>query len=286
MSDNKQLANRGYLMHITHYDPKWCEQKENEQPFDLETGLAMVNAMAEARLNILIIDCADGLIYKSHPELKRHYSVPMDYLKQIISKARENKIKVIPKLNFSQSKVHRHNHWFRPHNELADNKEYWQKAFEVIDELLEVFKPCQYFHIGMDEDHDRSHEQYIQAIKTLHGKLQERDLGTIIWNDTALKGSMSVHAEKSLAAEHEIPKDIIPIVWDYTQSQPEIVQRLVKKGFEVWGAPGRSPERVSAWRDCLLENGGTGILLTAWIPNIKDNEKKLLKVIKESGPLC
>ena len=40
------------------------------------------------------------------------------------------------KLNFSQSALHQHNHWFRPYHDLFDSEEYWQKGFEVIDELL------------------------------------------------------------------------------------------------------------------------------------------------------
>ena len=286
MEKNNIIPIRGFLLHITHYDPRWWEQKSSEKPFDLNVGLEIIDAMAQAGLNLLIIDCADGIKYKSHPELTRHYSVPMEYLKKIMKHARKYNIEIVPKLNFSQSRFHRHNHWFRPHNGLFDNNEYWEKAFEIIDELIQVCKPCKYFHIGMDEDHDRAHSQYINAIKKLHNGLKQRGMRTIIWNDTALTGSMLVHAEKSLAAEDKIPDDIIHVVWDYAQAQPKIVNRLVKKGFEVWGAPGRSAERVSEWRKSIIRCGGKGLLLTAWIPTYKETRSKLLQVIKELGPIC
>ncbi len=286
MNKKNKIPARGFLMHITHYDPRWVQEKPKEKPFDLNVGLEIVDAMAKSGLNFLIIDCADGVKYKSHPELARHYSVPMEYLKKIIKRAQENSITVVPKLNFSQSKLHQHNHWFRPHNRLFDNDEYWEKAFEIIDELARIFQPCKYLHIGMDEDHSRAHSQYIRAIKKLQAGLKQKGIRTIIWNDTALKHHMLVHAEKSLAAEDKIPKDIIHVVWDYAHAQPKIVKRLVKKGFEVWGAPGRSVERVAQWRDCLLKHGGKGILLTAWIPTIKKNQSKLLRLVRELGPVC
>lgn len=42
------LSARAFLMHISHYDPAWCETKEAEEPFDLGVGLELVDAMAKA----------------------------------------------------------------------------------------------------------------------------------------------------------------------------------------------------------------------------------------------
>ena len=168
MADAKRaLPVRGYLLHITHYDPRWYEAKENEQPFDLDVGLAVVDAMAEAAMNLLVVDCADGVTYASHSELVRPYSVPMATFEALLARANERGIEVVPKLNFSQSGLHHHNDWFRPHNQLFDNDEYWRLAFEVIDELVEVASPPRFFHVGMDEDHWRSYDQYVAAIERL-----------------------------------------------------------------------------------------------------------------------
>ena len=35
MTDAEPLGVRGYLLHLTHYDPGWCPRKEEEQEFDL-----------------------------------------------------------------------------------------------------------------------------------------------------------------------------------------------------------------------------------------------------------
>ena len=277
---------RGFLIHISHYDPEWCKVKSREKPFDLDLGLEIVDTMREVGLNLLIIDCADGVRYKSHPELTRKYTVPITHLEELANRAQEKGIEVVPKLNFSQSGYHQHNDWFRPHNKLFDNDEYWRIAFEIIDEIIQTCHPRRYFHIGMDEDHDRAHSQYIEAILRLRSGLKERGLRTIIWNDSSYGGRVLVHAEKSLVAEKKIPKDIVQVLWDYSNVQPKIIHRLVQEGFEVWGAPGPSAEKVLKWRQTILDYGGKGLLLTMWIPCSKSNRFKLLQFIRTAGSIC
>ena len=72
-NQNKTIPHRGYLMLISHYDLKWWQVKDKEIPFDLDVGLEIIDNMADVDLNLLVIDCSDGLIYKTHPELTRHY---------------------------------------------------------------------------------------------------------------------------------------------------------------------------------------------------------------------
>ena len=280
-----RVSVRGFLIHITHYDPEWCRLKSREKRFDLNVGLEVIDAIVEAGLNLLIIDCGDGVKYESHPELAREYTVPMTHLGRLVNRAQEKGIEVVPKLNFSHSSLHRHNDWFRPYNEFFDNDEYWRIAFELIDELVQTCRPRRFFHIGMDEDHDRAHSQYIEAIVRLWDGLRERGLRPIIWNDSSHGGRALVHAEKSQAAEKKIPKDIVQVVWDYSHAQPDVVGRLVSEGFEVWGAPGESPEQVSKWRQIILRCGGQGLLGTMWVPCRRSNRSKLIQLIRTVGPI-
>jgi len=163
------LPVRGFLLHITHYDPVWCARKATERPFDLKVALAVIDAMAEAGLNLLIVDAKDAVAYATHPELARPYTQPMQILHRLREHAFARGIETAVKLNFSQSALHQHNHWFRPYHDLFDNAEYWQRGFQVIDELVAAVRPKRFFHIGMDEDHARSYTQYAAAIQTLHG---------------------------------------------------------------------------------------------------------------------
>ncbi len=286
MAGKEVVPVRGFLLHLTHYDPRWCERKSREGPFDLKVGLAVVDAMAEAGLNLLVIDCADGVRYKSHRELARRYSVPMSHLRRLVKRAQRHGIEVVPKLNFAQSALHQHNHWFRPYHHLFDNDEYWRLAFELIDELIEECRPARFFHIGMDEDHDRSHAQYREAILALHEGLKGRDLRTVMWKDEQTYAAADVHREKARAAEGKIPKDVVQVVWHYGTVLTGVVRRLTRKGFGVWGAPGRDPDHVGRWRDAIIRFGGTGMLLTMWAPCRPGNRSRLLKLIRTNGPLC
>jgi len=266
MAEHGVVPIRGFLLHITHYDPKWCRAKAEEKPFDLDMGLEIVDTMAEVGLNLLVIDCADGVAYRSHPELARHYTVPMSHLEKLAARAGENGIEVVPKLNFAQSHYHRHNDWFRPYHDLFDNEEYWQRAFQIIDE--------------------RAQSQYNEAIRTLHAGLAERGLRTVIWNDSPRTGKGLVTADKSRGAEGFIPKDIVQVPWNYRERQTEHIRRLCEEGFEVWGAPGWTPELVSAWREDIVRYGGTGLLLTRWIHCQRSNRAEFMDLLQRSGPLC
>jgi hypothetical protein len=286
-TQGKELPIRGFLLHITHYDPKWCAAKDVEKPFDLEVGLEVVDAMAEAGLNLLVVDCADGLRYRSHPKLRRHYTVPMGALRELRRRAGQNGIDVAPKLNFAQSGVHCHNHWFRPYNNLFDNEEYWERAFRLVDEVIDAARSARYFHIGMDEDHWRGIRLYVKAVKTLRDGLKERGLQTLMWNDSACGWpAAEVHKEKSLAAEERGPKDVVHVVWDYARVRPAILKRVRERGLEVWGAPGRDPELVRRMRNALVRHGGSGILLTRWAPCTAANRDALLDQIRTAGPAC
>jgi hypothetical protein len=276
---------RAYLLHLTHYSPVWCLHKRRERAIDLTLALEIIDAIAKADFNLLMVDCADGLIYRSHPELRRHYSIPRSSLTKLLDYARKRKIELVPKLNFSQSIYHRHNYWFRPYHKLFDNTTYWTIGFELIDELIEIFQPKRFVHIGMDEDDKRTHVQYSKAIRTLREGLKKRGLRSIIWNDTARGGSKPWHARKSLVAEKSIPKDIVQIIWDYQHVRPAVLRRVVDEGFDVWIAPSQKPQHVVQWKKAVLKYGGGGMVMTTWMPCRSRNRSTLLDLIQTVGPI-
>jgi hypothetical protein len=283
MPKSQRLPVRAFLLHLTHYDPVWCKKKAREKRFDLDLALEIVESMSRVGMNLLVVDCADGVVYKSHPELRRPYSAGMRALETIARRAEKLGIEIAPKLNFSQGSEC-HNLWFRPHNFPFDTPEYWKHATALIDELIKVCRPKRFFHIGMDEDFGRSHAQYIRAILTLRNILKRRRLRPVIWNDSFMMGGpYEVFGEKCMAAEKKIPKDVVQVPWCYSAPQPKIVARLAGQGFDVWGAPGSKPEQAELWKKALLRYGGKGILLTRWIPCRPANRRELLRVINTVG---
>ncbi|OGS74664.1 MAG: hypothetical protein A3F91_13045 [Flavobacteria bacterium RIFCSPLOWO2_12_FULL_35_11] len=285
-STEKKPKVKALLLHMTHYDPSWNVRKESEASFSLEAGLAILNKMKESGFNTVILDIEDGVIYKSHPELTRHYSVPMDELKQFADSARELGIDFIPKLNFSRSGRNLHDKWLYPHwdelNFVSNRADYRKVALEVMEEIISVCKPQNYFHIGMDEDHHRSLNQYVETIIFFDNYLKNKGLQTVVWNDTAYENRdviAQVHADKMKVAEPDLPKYITHIVWDYDLVHQGLVQRLTDFGFEVWVAPGDNLERIEKWDKVMKNEGGDGFLFTKWIKCSDENREILLNQI-------
>ncbi len=282
---------RGFLIHLTHYDPRWYKRKGREKPFDSGVALEVVERLAAEGFNLLVIDIADAVHYRSHPELRRRYTVPMKRLVELAGAARKAGLEVVPKLNFARSAIHTHNHWMRSaetgRDVGFDDEPYWRMAFELIDEAVAACRPERFFHVGMDEDHDRSYTQYVEAIGTLHAGLKERGLRTIIWNDSASAyPAARIHRDKSLLAARKIPRDVVQVLWNYRAVPRTEVRRLGRQGFELWGAPGRTdPEQMRGFRDAVLKAGGTGLLMTMWIPTRKGNRRALLDAISRMGPI-
>ncbi len=291
MSEKKSIAVRGYLIHITHYDPVWFDRKERERPFDVNLGRDMVRALGEAGFNMLIIDLADGVAYRTFPELKRHYSVPMSVLEELVACARQEGLEVVPKLNFSKSKEPRqnHNYWFRPYCELPDSDAYWAKALQLTDEVIEVTKPERYFFVGMDEDFQRTPTEYVSTLRALHEGLAERGLRTVMWNDTAhLSAGTFGCVEKALAAEDNAATDIVHVLWDYGPLEARVAERVQdmrSKGLEVWIAPGSRPDDVEQWKQLALQTGCSGLVMTAWAPVTERSRRRFLDGIGRVGPI-
>jgi len=291
----RSLEIRAYFIHMTHYDPKWCERKAQEKPFDVDVALEIVEAMAKHNMNLLLVDCEDGVAYKSHPELKRHYTVPMSHLRKLSDAARAVGVDVVPKLNFAKSGRNMHDDWMRPHSHpiqwMRDQETYWKVAEDVVGELVEACRPKRYFHIGMDEDHYRSVRQYVRAIKILRRMLKKHCLRPIIWNDSCHHkdtAGAQVHADKCRAAEELLPHDIVQMLWDYRRAWPSIARRVAERGFEVWAAPGRTVQNVRRWRKAVQaanRRGGGGLLLSPpWMKCCKSNRKAILNTLKVLAP--
>ncbi|MCW8833999.1 MAG: hypothetical protein OQK09_00350 [Colwellia sp.] len=283
---------RGALMHLTHYDPWWLTMTDDEKKFDLKVGLALVDAMAEAGFNTLILDIEDGVIYQSHPKLTRAYSIKMSALKELIAKARGYGMEVIPKLNLSSSNRNQHDRWLSPYWDglsVAKTVTLSRPVVKnVFEELINEIGNLKYFHIGMDEDHNRSTKQYVAEIKRYHTLLKSHGIKTVIWSDGAYlerdKSHAQVYAEKTMRAAPDLPKDIIQMIWDYDHPNGKIAKELSNMGFTVWAAPGNKQSNIDNWKKELTEQGLTKhLVLTPWTPTNEKYRQDWLKQITKYG---
>jgi len=213
-------------------------------------------------------------------------------LKRLVDHAAKAGLEIVPKLNFSKSERNKHDNWIRKPdarwNEDFETPAYWKKAFEIIDEVNEICRPKRFFHVGMDEDHDRSYTQYVEAIRILREGLNQRRLRTIMWNDAACSINYApalVYTEKVMHALDLISKDIIQVLWNYGCVPEEQIGAIIGKGFELWGAPGKDPAQARSFRDALVKAQGKGLLMTTWASCRPANRAILLDRIHALGAI-
>jgi len=273
---------RGYLMHLTHYDTVWVKQKHLEKRFDLSLALALVDEMATAGLNTLILDVEDAVLYESHPELRRGYSAPMSDYRELVAHARARGLTVVPKLNFAKG-VDLHNAWMSPYDEIPDTKPYFDRAMMLVDELVRDLD-IGYFHIGMDED-DRPADLYLQVILRLRRELKKRRLRTVMWADIGHMWAPPRHV-KTKAVLPKLPKDIVMMPWTYDQqSQRRWLRLLAGMGFDVWGGTGPLRANIEMWAHDIRKAGGQGLVGTVWKPLNDEHEAPQRQIIRDAGLL-
>ena len=289
------LKCRGFLIHMTHYDPAWNKLKDQEERYDKETALDAASAAARAGMNLLIVDVKDAVVYRRLPELRRRYSVPMDELVEIAERAKELGLEVVPKMNFSLSPQHRHSQWFEPHQSSPPSRDFWRRGLAAVDEVVDAVKP-RIVHVGMDEDDTRSPEEYREDLLRLHRELDRRGLRMAMWADVCHRWRAQ-QRWKEIPAIQSLPRDVILMPWHYGEAPREWIERLVGWGFEVVGAAGcwlkkprrpkdRDPlENTRAWASAIRELGGAGVVVTNWMKCSRDNRATILRTIRLCGPI-
>lgn len=285
------LKRRGMLIHLTHYDPRWNKEKETEERYDRATAEAVIDAMADAGMNLLLIDVEDGVIYKTLPELRKRYSVPIAELRGLALRARKKGLEVIPKLNFARSPLHRHSAWLDPNQAEPDSAAFWKRGFAAIDEVLAATE-ARTLHVGMDEDDTRSPEEYRKATMRLYRGLKRRGVRMAMWAEVGHRWRPQ-QRWKEIPAIRELPRDAILMPWSYHFAQTEWVPRLKRWGFEVIGACGYSAgdtegdpsANAREWCNLIRSARADGLVLTKWIRCSAENREALVQAARTCGEL-
>ena len=115
--------------------------------FDRPLWEAHTLELKEAGVNTLIIDVAEAMLYKSHPEISAKGALTHEEMAAEVERLKALGFEVIPKLNFSTC----HDVWLGDYSRMISTPIYYQVCRDLIEEVCEVFKP-KYFHLGMDEE--------------------------------------------------------------------------------------------------------------------------------------
>jgi len=235
--------------------------------------------VARHKFNAIALGINAGYRFASHPEIAGPAAWNRRNLDRFVQTCRDNFIEPIPFVN-----SYGHTGWLTlRHPELREDGDLNTlcvsnpKSFRILTdlyaELLDIFGPVRFFHIGMDEIRWKTlrvppekrcrlcagkpkYELVASHIRRLHDWLGERGVRTMIWGDMLLpehNGDAPFHSARALPL---LPRDIVIANWS-TSLAPDSNARFRRLGFTVWQSNSRGVNREQA-RWC------TGNMFGSW----------------------
>ena len=129
-------------------DPRWGAGIRSEFEPEQSVWDAAIEKMAAQKLNMVLINLDDSVMWRSHPELALKNSWTPDRLHEELQKIRKRGIEPIPMLNFSTS----HDAWLGEYAKMVSTKPYYKVCKDLIAEAIEIFDTPRFFHFGMGEE--------------------------------------------------------------------------------------------------------------------------------------
>lgn len=129
---------------------------------------------------------------------------------------------------------------FYAHCYCPSNEKSYTLLFDIMDEIIDVFQPGEYVHMGHDEVYQMGlcpicktkdpAQLLAQDINRIHSYLAAKGLKMMIWSDMFQPCTQY----KTHASVDWIPKDILMLdfIW-YFHMQEDLEDNLLEKGFQV-----------------------------------------------------
>lgn len=131
---------------------------------------------------------------------------------------------------------------FYAHSYCPQNPKSYEILFDLLDEVIELFSPCPYVHMGHDEVYqlgicpkcktkDRA-DLFAYDVNKIYNYLKERGSRMMIWSD--MIQTVPTYRHRAIGAIHKVPKDIICLdfIW-YFNLPLDIEDNLLAEGFKV-----------------------------------------------------
>jgi len=249
--------------------------------------------MAEAKMNMVLIDVGEGIQLKSHPELAVKGSWSIERFREELARLRGMGLEVIPKLNFSTA----HDIWLKDYSRQISTPLYYRVCTDVIKEVYEIFDKPRFFHLGYDEETAGHQSKYAYCV-IRQGDLWWRDflffvqkvedLGARawIWSDYYWH-----HPELFL---QRMPKSVLQSNWYYGASfdaskvnYVKAYQALDKAGYDQvpcgsnWSCDTNFGGTVEFCTKNLSPNLLKGFLMAPWFFTSSASEQKLLQAVDQ-----
>jgi len=295
----------GNLLHLSFN--MWCDwdnpavRKDNtnyspELRFDDKLWDELVPAMAEAGMNLLILDLGDAVQYESHPEIAIKDAWTTKRLKTELARLRKLGIEPIPKLNFSTT----HNAWLGPYRHMVSSDKYYAVVRELIAEVCSLFDKPRFFHVGMDEESVglqlsggyqyilvRQGDLWWHDFLALVGEIEKHGVRAWIWSDF-----FEDHPEEFLK---RMPKSVLQSFWYYSldfsekRGKTKIYRSIAENGYDEiptgsnWYTGENFGRTVEYCSTALPPERLLGFLQTPWtptLPRFRDHHLQAIAQVK------
>lgn len=270
------------------------------------TELAAVRKMillaARFKYNAVVIEFWSSLKSKKRPETAYENTYAPEQIRSLVLLGQALGMEMIPMLNSwghasgmrSRSGEHAVLDRFPEHKDLYEangwsfdltNPAIYDHLFDRFDELLEIFAPAKYFHIGLDEawGHlgvteklgEEPHRLISQHIGKLYGYFSQRNVRILLWHDMFLERDHPQLGRQSPAnsippfnthlALPDLPRDVIIAAWNYSnQVDWAVPEYFHEKGFPVVVCPWKSKGNTMALVNIAKKSDLLGLLETTW----------------------
>jgi len=257
--------------------------------------------MANAGLNMVVIDLGDAIKYESHPEIAVNNAWTTTRLRDELAKIRKMGLEPIPKLNFSTC----HDSWLGVYSRMVSTEKYYDVCKNLIAEIIDLFDKPRLFHLGMDEENESNQSDYDQIIIRqnqlywgdmyfLIGEVEKGGSRPWVWQDY-----VRYHPEKFAKM---MPKSVLQSNWYYDESfDTKIIGVKSYLDLEAAGydqiptgsylgagsfAINNEKSFFNTVQFCEKNINDTrllGFLQTFWKPTLEENRERILKGIELAG---
>ena len=167
---------------------------------------------------------------------------------------------------------------FYKHSYCPSNPKSYEILFDLIDEIVEVFKPREYVHMGHDEVYQLAvcpicknkdaARLYADDIMKIYNHLRAKGLKMMIWSDMIQPVS---HYAKPRAAIDMLPKDILMLdfIW-YFHLDKDIEDNLLEKGYTV-AIGNLYSSHYPRFEKRIRKNGMIGGQISAWVTTCEES---------------
>ena len=255
----------------------------------------ILKRMAQAGMNMIVLDLGEAIRYKSHPELGVKGSWSPERLKDELAKMREMGLEPIPKMNFSTG----HDIWLGPYARCVSTPTYYKVCSELIAEAMDIFDHPRFFHLGYDEETADNQKHYAYVVVRQHAlwwhdfnffvnEVEKHNARPWIWSDYVWD-----HPEEFY--EH-MPRSVLQSNWYYSNTfepKDELAKTRVQTyreldthgydqipGASNWSYPENFEKTVAFCRQHIAKERLLGFMQTTWRPVLEVFREKHLNAIE------